>query len=141
MKRIDAARQDVHLYIEGEVRNTQEHPQFFEGRIDGPLIRPCGSKDEYAFDVEVNILCTTVLDEKEIYHMQKLLGIASQILNTSIPVFKYGDLQGVDDPEVFIGCLILKGGLEGIHLHHFGQVDDKTQLMQGSGEAAYEMYL
>lgn len=140
IKHVDGNRQDVSLYVEGATRETQKAPRYLEVRIDGPLQRPCGSKDEYAFDVDVDILCSTTLDEKDIYAMQKLLGIASQALNQDISVFRYGNLEGTDDNSL-VGCLQLKGKLGGIHAHDFGQIEAVTKLIQGSVEAHYEMYL
>ncbi len=136
MKRVDDSRQDVVLYVEGQTRETQRGPRWIEARIDGPFQRPCGSKDEFCFYVEVNILCSVQLDDKDIYHMQRLLGIGSQALNTNIIVKKYGETS-----EDYVGCLRLLGGLEGIEAHSFGQIEATNPLIQGCVEAHYEMYI
>ncbi len=140
MKHITDKRQDVPLYFEGQTRSTQNSPRWFEARLDGPLQRPCGSKDEYAFEVDIDILCSALFDDKDFYHMQRLLGIASQALNTDIAVFKLGNTQPQDD-QSYVGCLQLKGHLTGVHAHFFGQIEDTTRIIQGSVEAHYEMYL
>ena len=135
LKHVDRHRQDVPLYVEGQVRETQRGPRFLECRIDGPLQRPCASKDEWAFDVSVDILCATTLDDKDIYPIQRMLGIASECLNKTILIKRYGDDESV------VGCLILKGGRGGIHAHDFGQIEATTKMIQGTVEANYEMYL
>ncbi len=134
-KWIDAHRQDVFLYVEGQVRKTADQPRSMEARIDGPKQRPCGSKDEYCFVVEISILCAVKSDETDFYSIQKLLGIASQALNSDIPVYQFGD-----NDSTLVGCLQLKRD-PGVEAHAFGQVDAETQLIQGCAEAHYEMYL
>lgn len=139
LKWLDGRRQDVPFYIEGQVRETQKDSVYMEPRIDGPFQRPCGTKDEYIFYVEISILCSAKFDERDISHIQRLLGIASQALNCDIPVYKLGDTP-LDDSNYLIGCLQLVGGKDGLEAHSFGQIDATTQLIQGSVEAHYNLY-
>src|SRR5580704_5510496 len=74
IKHIDCNRQGVHLYVEGEISDTQKYNKWFEARVNGPLARPCGSQDEYIFDVDIDILCSALFVNKNIYVIQQLLG-------------------------------------------------------------------
>lgn len=138
-KHIDSNRQGVRLYVEGEVRDTQKYPQWFEARVNGPLARPCGSMDEYIFDVDVDILCSQLFVDDSVYGLQKLLGIAQQILSKDIEIKRYGD--GPCDDNTYVGWLQLKGKLTGPHVHDFGQIEDTTRISQGTVEAGYHLYL
>lgn len=138
-KHIDSNRQDVLLYVEGQERSTSDSQRWLEARVDGPLQRPCGSKNEWDFDVSVNILCSVQFQADYFYEMQDLLGIASQALNMDIYVYRLG--KKTTDDESFVGCLQLKGDLGGLQAHHFGQADNQTKLIQGSVEGHYVMVL
>ncbi len=138
-KHIDGRRGGIPVYIEGQVRTTQEEFKFFEMRLGGPHATPNGSSGEYKLYVEVNILCQSNVDEKDVYLLKKLLGIAQQALNADICVFKYGDEPG-DDPDAYVGVLKLETS-EPIEVHDFGQIEPTIKTVQGSSEAHYCMQI
>ncbi len=140
LKHIDDKRQGILLYVEGKTRKTQDAQRWLEARIDGPMQRPCATYGEWVFDLEVNILCSVLFRDRNIYDIQVVLGIASQALNTDIPVFKYGDMQG-DSPTTYVGCLQLEGKREGVHAHSFGQIEEATKIIQGVVSAHYCLVL
>ena len=139
LKHIDSRRQGISVYIEGQTRSTQEELRWFEARLSGPHATPNGSQNEYKLYVEVNILCQTCVDEKDVYHLKKLLGIAQQALNADICVFKYGDEPG-DNPDTYVGVLKLETE-DPIEVHDFGQIEPANKSVQGSAEAHYCMQI
>lgn len=134
-KHFNSKRSDIAFYLEGQTRLTQDEVRWFELRLNGPKARPIGSKNEYDFYLEVNVLCQTSFDDKDVYALKKMLGIAAQALNQDLCVFQYGD-----DDSTYVGVLQLIAA-DGIDMHDFGQVDPKIKVVQGSVEAHYCMIL
>ena len=144
IKHVERHRQGVFLFIEGQTRKTQDQPRFMEVRIDGPNQRPCGTKGEWEFEVEIDILVSTTLDEKDIYTLDRLLGIAAEALNKEISVFRYGPKPGGNPADSqndssYVGCLLLKPFPNGIRCNDFGQIEATTKVIQGTVEASYCM--
>lgn len=138
LKEIDEHRQDVPLYVEGQERQTQNVPAWIEARIDGPLQRPSGSFDDWTFELEIDLLCSTKFDSNYIYKPQELLGIGAYLLTRDFRVYKLGDKPG--DDQSFLGLLQLQGKLTGVHNFTFGQIEETTKIIQGTVHGNYKMY-
>lgn len=124
------------VYYEGQERKTSEYSAWFEVRLDGPhaLER---SKDQWRLVVLLNVLISCSVD-RDLYHVDRMVGELAQVLDATIPTFKFGD--GVDDnPLISLGCLNLKTDSlrDGIVIHHYGQIEPKTKLLQATVEASY----
>ncbi len=139
-KHFDDNRQTVKLFIEGADNDLSAETDYFEFRMNGPLIREM-SKDFWKFEVVVNILIIHKFDNKSIHTLHNLVGIASAAFQNCIPVFKYG--VGPDDNRLAqLGSFVLDTqGQNGVEANHFGQVGSDTKEMQSSVEAAYCMHL
>lgn len=127
------------VFYEGQERKTSNYRAWFEVRIDGPLSREL-TKDHWLHNLEVNVLCSVGI-EKQFYNIVTMLGAMAKILDTPIPVFKYGN--GPDDNSMTkLGCLTLDNtDKRGIIIHKYGQIEPKIKLIQATVEARYYLYL
>ncbi|KKM81508.1 hypothetical protein LCGC14_1329120 [marine sediment metagenome] len=124
----------IHMYLEGVERDTKEESKWIEFRMDGPQTREI-SKGYFRLDVEINILWSVHLDSTDFHEQQRILGMLIEAM-TDICIHKYGD----DDS--LLGTLILQQDPNNpIRGNNFGQVRPDTQLVQGSVEGTYRMYL
>jgi hypothetical protein len=118
----------------------QSIPLYGQFRIDGPYIHT-PTKNEIWYDVEINILCQSVIDNRDSDLIEQMIGTFAAAYEYAIPVMKYGDNEG-DDSTVQIGCLIqlLEKG-EQIRVNRFGQANPDTKLAQASIDGSYRMRL
>ena len=123
-----------------EERTTafQDSPQRLEIRINGPFIRE-RSKDDYIFNVTVNILIFSHMDgtASSVYAGTNIAGKMAQAASDLIPVYKYG-AQAEDDASR-IGCLTLTSGSGGVNVFHFGEVNAEDRLRQLGVDANFKM--
>jgi len=131
----------LHLFIEGQHRDTRKRKDFLELRLDGPtLLEP--SKGCWILRIEVNILIQSTMDDKNYHRIHQNVGVAAAAFNPAITVYKYGN--NLQDDATFVGCLQLIQNRETrdfLEINHFGQIDPKTNLMQASVEGHYKMVL
>lgn len=130
---IDRCAGRVPLFFEGDDRKTNKEKQFIEARIDGPYIEHVGTKNEISLYSEVNLLVTMTRNESNLYEFQKLLGIATQILNTDICIYKIGH---PNYNQLFFCTLSLMSS-DKIQNSYFGQIDPNVQVFQSTTEAHY----
>lgn len=130
----------LHLFIEGQDRNTNTQKDYAELRVDGPYSHE-DAKDQWVFDVEVNSLVCSIPDEMDTHRIYKNVGIMAAAMKPVIKVYKFGD--GPDDnPAELLGCLFIKQSFnQTIFISHFGQIDPKVELLQSTVEAHYKMEL
>ena len=138
-KHFDANRGSLKLHIEGQYRDTRSEQDFIELRLNGPEFTEL-SKNYWRIRVRVNVLVQSVKNETNFHRIHTNVGIVVKAFDT-INIKKYGD--GVDDDDSLLGCLKLvqEPGDEPVAVHHFGQVDPSTQLVQAAVEGLYEMHL
>jgi len=128
----------IHMYIESVERDTKNESKWLEFRLDGPQTREI-SKGYFRLDVEINILWSVHLDSADFHEQQRILGMLIEAM-TDICIYKYG--KGIDDDDSLLGTLILQQDPNNpIRGNNFGQVRPDTQLVQGSVEGTYRMYL
>jgi len=129
------------LFIEGQHRATRDFKDFFELRLDGPLMREI-SKDCWLLQIEVNILVQSIMDEKNYHRLHQNVGTLTAAFEKSINVWRYGN--NPQDDKSFVGCLQLLQDSEHrdyLEVNHFGQIDIKTKLIQATVEGHYKMLL
>jgi hypothetical protein len=130
-----------HTFIEGRDRDTSKHPNHYEVRIDGPYSKPCGTRGEFRFFIEVSILINSTRDEKNNYLHANMKGIASEALNKDFCIYKIGNVGKEDaDDESLAGVMKLIP-TEQIKSNEFGMIDSNTEVFQATVEAHYEMYV
>jgi hypothetical protein len=128
------------LIIEGEERITQDLESYFELRVNGPIIDEI-TRDEFKAYCRINILCVTKFNEKELYTIHKLTGIATQALSKCINIYNYG---GSEDSVRQSNDTVLEDTLLGnlqlmddIETNNFGRVEDRLDVTQSTVEANY----
>lgn len=129
------------LFIENQHRDTDEKPNFFELRVDGPRLREV-SKDCWKLRVEINILCQSVMNDVDYHIIDDMVGLAQSAFINSIPVCRFGNRPGDDDS--FLGCYVIQQSKESIDFiegNRLGQIDIRTKLLQSMVEAHYVMDL
>jgi hypothetical protein len=131
--RADASlkQSEVDFFIEGQVRANEQSPVSMEVRLDGPDYKEV-SKGCFKVHVSVNHIITVLVDEQDLYVYDKVMGLAQAMYENCIPVFKYGD--GPDDDNSGLFELIRVDKLRTIQ---YGQVNEKTRLLQGSVTGEY----
>lgn len=128
------------LFVEGDDRLTSEQYQHIEFRLDGPYIKPCGSKGEFRAYIEVNLLCNSTRNEQNVYDRENLQGILLQALNRDFCIYKIGNVgkEDADDSSMFETMKLIPH--DEIKLSDFGRVDTNTEIYMAVAEAHYEMY-
>jgi hypothetical protein len=133
-----ATANNVHLFIEGQERKTQNYSQYFELRTDGPHFRET-SRGHFKIDFEINVLFTSHMSTTTMYTPQQLAGLLEQTMN-DICVYRYGD--GVDDDDTFLGVLqIVMDKRNSVRTNQFGQIRPDTDIVQGTVEGTFKMHL
>lgn len=133
-----ATANGIHMFIEGQDRETQEHVEYFEVRIDGPHIKEI-SHDYFKLGVEVNILFSIHMSKLTMYAPEILAGLLEQRM-TDICIYRYGD--GVDDDSTFLGVLQLIADKNNtVRTNQFGKIRSDTDLVQGTVEGTFKMHL
>jgi len=125
---------NIHLFIEGQERETQDYTEYIELRTDGPHIRKL-SKNYYKLDFEINVLFTCHMDSTTMYGPQILAGLIEQTMQ-NICVYRYGD------GDAFLGELqIVMDKNNSVRTNQFGKIRSDTDLVQGTVEGTYKMHL
>jgi len=111
-----------------------------EIRINGPFTQEL-SHGFYEVSVDVNVLFSSRLDgKKNGYSLHKFLGLFHEAMDDLIPIFKFGQDEEIDDPDVQIGCLSPRAGKnDAVRVFHFGQIDKTDRLKQSAVDARYKM--
>jgi hypothetical protein len=128
---------DLPLFIEGQFRETNEEKDYAEVRFDGPYAHE-ESRSFWVLDLEINVLVSSIPDEKDAHRIYKNVGKVAAAFERFIEVFRYGDNPG--DDSTLLGCLIIKQSQnQTIFISHFGKIDPKVNLIQATVEAHYKM--
>jgi hypothetical protein len=130
-KHFNDRRQDVPFFVEGQIRPSTVG-EFAEYRMDGPYFNEINSHYWYV-DVLPAIL-VQIIQDTNIYKLERFTGIFASAFETDISVRKYGDGNGE------LGCLSLVPGTH-IRVDKFGQIQAATRIAQASIEARYQMKL
>lgn len=136
-KHFDDRKQDEHLFIEGQDRLTNEETDWLELRMDGPFYREV-SKGSHQFDIEVNVLVSSAMNEDDYHKIFKLVGVVIAAFTKTIDILKLGD--GGSDDQSFLECARIRTeNREAVIVSHFGQIDSDKRLIQATVEGHYRM--
>lgn len=131
---------DLRIKYEGhdEPIPQKDTRQWIEVRVDGPLSREV-SRNFWHFRIEVNILVSTIMDDKDWHDHPDLCGHVRSWFPKCMPLRKYGNRPG-DDANVIVGQYVLDTSFRNqTLLANFGQVDPKIRLVQSTVEGHYDM--
>jgi hypothetical protein len=132
------APENVITFVEGldKDSNPKDAAEF---RMDGPRFNE-QSSGYWNIWIAVNILVQHTMNKSDFYAIDRNIGKCVYALDTSIPVYKYGDDPSVDD-ESYIGCFtVIQSKFDRIQVNKMGQVDPALKLEQATVEARYQMY-
>jgi len=126
-------------FTEGLDKDTNP-PTAAEFRMDGPRFKEI-SKGYWEVWIAINVFISVTMKDDDFHDKYRLFGTIAQALNTTIPVFKFGD--GIDDDrEVQVGCFnLIQDSFNHIQVNYFGQIEKVIRVEQGTVEAHYRMYL
>lgn len=129
----DARRGGYPLYAEHTQKPTDAGRAYGELKVDGPFsLSLQGSTTLY--EIEVNILCTCVLDPRDSDVVERLIGQFVAAFDEHLPIFKIGD------GNEYIDCMSLRHERgERLRVNRFGQVQVDTGIAQAGIEGHYEM--
>lgn len=131
---------DLHTFVEGQERRTNQESDWCEIRVDGPWLKQLTRIDLEVY-FEINVLVSTVIDPenfaKESINIGKVL-----VAFTTFNIYKYGN--EVDDDSTLVGCfqMLPRDDLrERLEIARFGQIDPNLNLLQATVEGHYETIL
>lgn len=130
------------MWIEGQRRKSGTHANQVEVRMDGPDLTEV-SKDYWRVFIEVNLLCSVLLDDQSYHTIHQMVGDISSKF-TNIGVFRLGVGTDPENDGTQLGCLELvqhpapsRGRLR---IQHFGQVNPETPLIRATVEGHYQAF-
>lgn len=139
-KHFDTYRDGIRLFIEEQVREDQELlGELMELRIDGPIVRQY-APDKYEVTVEINVLLQVVKNPRDLYHVQRQVGVVMAAFHPCIDVREYG--EGHSEPIPLVGTLVLQTHGRrnmGIVISNFGQLNPTDHLHHVTVEGKYVM--
>lgn len=137
-KHFDSNRQGLPLDIEGFERQTKAQNSL-EFRLNGPDFQQV-SKGYLLVEIEINILVTTLKNDKDAHRQARSTGIAVAAFTDNISVFKLG--TGAEDDQSLLGCLSLQtNDRDKIIVTDFGPVTGMDHVLQATVEGRYKMTL
>ena len=136
-KHFEDRKQNLFLNIEGQHRTTNTQKDWAELRIDGPYLTEI-SRNLWHFDIEVNTLVLSTIDDRDAYRYLKNVGIMLKAFTRTIDVFRYG--TDIEDDGSYVGCLVLKQEYrDKLVVSHFGLTAPDTKIRQSQIEGHYRM--
>lgn len=122
---------DLKLYVDGEVRDTNTVSEFVEIRYDGPFLRS-SAKNQWMFEYDINLLVQTEA-EKNLYALEKVCGKLLVLLSKDISIISEG---------VTIACSTLKTDFrQKLQINRFGRIESDIRILQATVEARHEFTL
>lgn len=131
---------NLHIFVEGQERRTNQQSDWCEIRIDGPHLRQL-TRIDLKVNSEINILVSTVIDAKNVAREVTNIGKVLEAFIT-FNIYKYGSEE--DDDSTLVGCfqMLPRDDLrEKLEVAKFGQIDQNINLLQSTVEGHYEMIL
>lgn len=130
------------IFTEGQERATFKNDgSCLDIRFDGPDTREF-TKDFWRLDITINIEIACPID-RDIDHIDRIMGDVIAAMMNSICVYKYGDKIGTDDPNILVGTLIQTSVSDkrlNIDSRQYGMIAERTpKLLQAVCEAKYFM--
>lgn len=128
---VDENRQDTQMYAEGEIIDMAKAQEWVEVRLTGPRYKQLSNNVEH-YELDVNLMISVKLDQKNLYRPQELSGYFASKLQAAIPVF--------NDSNQPIGCLTLRDDVNpAIDVIQWGVIDATTNVFQITIDGFYQM--
>lgn len=127
-------RQGVHLHLEGRKRQTEGLSEWYELRVDGPIVI-CTTKKKFKLECIINILINVAL-QNNIHRIDELTGRVENMFTRCIPVYRYGPSTDPENDNSFISHLVQRSELD---IVNFGELKNQVELTQMTLEQEYDM--
>lgn len=130
----------LHLYVEGEKRQTENQENYCELRIDGPDSNQLSPK-LFKLNVTIDALIVNIKSDKNSHIHLDFVGLVLTTFTNAITVYRYG--TGLDDDQTELGCLKLMpdASKDKVQVTRLGQTVPAELLQETSIEASYEMLI
>lgn len=128
--------ENIPVFFEETVKQNNKETLYVELRIDGPFVRPSGTRDEYEATIEVNALLNEQYNEKDTIRLFKLGGVVIQALVQDFCIYKLGP-EVTDDKTFWETYQLITD--DQVELSNFGQVDTTNKIYQATVEAHYKV--
>ena len=131
-----ASNNNLHFYIEGTTRQTEEQQKSIEFRMDGPSFTE-PSKDVFIIDAEINMLWSFNQDDEDFHEVERIKGVLIDAMR-DICIYRFGD--GAYDDDSLVGTLkLVQDKKPAVRVNNFGQVRADVRLLQGTVAGSYRM--
>jgi hypothetical protein len=143
---------DVNVYTPNSIKfitegiherdtDFEQSPDRAEIRINGPFARELSAR-YWRIWVDINTLVTSNYgnDTKDVYTLERNLGLIHEFADTDISIRRYG--TGAGDDGTLLGCLRPRSDKnDSVRVIHFGQLNNVDRIKQGQVDGRYVMYL
>jgi len=132
-------RDTLHMFLEGQLRETDELQQFFELRVDGPYYQQI-NKGWWKLIVEVNAIITVAKNDTDFHAIRLWTDFVASLFTNTINIYRYGDEPG--DDNTYVDCLMAMDGYRRkLQVSHFGQLQKADEILQAGVERHYQVEL
>lgn len=132
-------RGSLHMFLEGQHRETDNLQEFFELRVDGPYYQQI-NKGWWNLIVEVNAIVTVAKSDKDFHAIRFWADFIASLFVNSINIYRFGNRPG--DDSTFVDCLVAMDGYRrNLQISHFGQLQPADAVLQASVERHYKVSL
>lgn len=128
------------FYVEAEVKAPDNLQDKVELRWDGPIANQ-RTASQWDLTVEINILIGSNTGRTDAFQHKRIVGFVQSMFKSAIPIFKLGNLTGIDDGTL-LGCLQLRSDdREAVVTSYFGKLGPDVGTEQSTVEAHYKTSL
>ena len=126
------ALNDLPIIIEGQHKDDIDSEDYYELRINGPVITQLNSK-QFQLEFEINMIVSSTLNDTNFHRLYRYVGDCCTVFFTKLQIFKYGD--GSNDDSSLLSCAELvqdSGSKDAVIVQHYGQIDPNIKLLQAT---------
>ena len=135
-----AKTRSLAFFVEAEVRAPDTLQDKVELRWDGPVANQ-QTASQWELTIEINMLIASTAGRTDAYQHKRIVGFVQSMFKLDIPIFKLGNLTGIDDGTL-LGCLQLRSeDREAIVTSYFGKLGPDVGAEQSTVEAHYKISL
>ena len=129
------AWEELPMYIEGDMRQTDQWDSWFELRMDGPWYERLAGKDQWRLEFEINTLLV-VNAKKNLYNIDTYSNTLAALMGQKIPI--YSDEQA----SVFVECSVpVYDRRQRLQVNKMGIIEPGTNLEQATIECRHSIEL
>lgn len=124
------------LCLDNDRVNKNDFDLWVDLAVVGPSVEEL-SRNYYRLDVTIMLVLTEIPNDQDAYRLRQMVGYFASLFGT-IPIYRYGLTDDVENNDSLLGCLQLNGKVE---VNNFGEPSPDTKLMQATVRGNFRMYL